>query len=258
MHERITSLRELEPKSSGRSSYQAILEAAAGLFEQFKAVDITLRDILSTSGVANQTLYNYFPNGRDDVAIVLMDRIQQVMIHDFHLLLERAGGQENTSVAETIRMIAACLAGAVFNPMKTRFAYQASLYQYLKTHGLLDITNHTKEFEAAFQAAMVSKHGNRFLKADLPRIVHLCVHFTRELATIALENPQYPPDTLEANARMFVRELLYTGMKDREAASSGVPVQGGAAPPFAVPPARISEPKRESIFNRILRRRKPK
>ena len=258
MHERITSLRELEPKTSGRSSYQAILEAAAGLFEQFKAVDITLRDILNTSGVANQTLYNYFPNGRDDVAIVLKDRIQQVMTHDFHRLLEGSGRQENTPAEDAIRTIAACLAGAVFNPLKTRFAYQASLHQYLKTHGLLGIANHTKEFEAAFQGSVVSGYGNRFSKADLPRIVHLCVHFTRELAMIALENPQYPPDALEANARMFVRELLRTGMKDREAASSGILLQGGAAPPFAIPPARISEPKRESIFNRILRRRKPK
>ena len=258
MHERITSLRELEPKSSGRSSYQAILEAAAGLFEQFKAVDITLRDILNTSGVANQTLYNYFPNGRDDVAIVLQDRIQQVMIHDFHQLLESSGKGEDTSAEEAIRATAACLAGAVFNPLKARFTYQTSLHQYLKTHGLLDIANHTKEFETAFQAALTARHGNRFSKADLPRIVHLCVHFTRELVAIALENPQYPPDVLEANARMFVRDLLHSGMKDREAMSSGILLKGGAAAPFEVPPARISEPKRESIFNRILRRRKPK
>ncbi|MCM2250201.1 MAG: TetR/AcrR family transcriptional regulator, partial [Geothrix sp.] len=84
MDERIRTLRTLEPKNSGRGSYLAILEAAAGLFGQFPARDITLRDILSIAGVSNQTLYNYFPGGRDDIALSLFDRFQRTMVEDFN------------------------------------------------------------------------------------------------------------------------------------------------------------------------------
>ena len=128
MHERIRTLRSLEPVNSGRTSYLAILEAAAGLFSQFAAEDITLRDILVISGVSNQSLYNYFPGGRDDIALVLYDRFQGAMAEDFsgHIRSIKWGGPEDD--AETIAYLSACLAKSVFGLLKTSCTLQSNLY----------------------------------------------------------------------------------------------------------------------------------
>lgn len=119
MDERIKTLRNLEPSNSGRASYLAILEAAAGLFGQFPAEDITLRDILSISGVSNQTLYNYFPSGRDDIAIALYDRFQRtIVIHYKNNMQSINIDGEMVEDLKIVTFLSACLARAIFGFLK--------------------------------------------------------------------------------------------------------------------------------------------
>jgi len=256
MHERVALLRKLEPKSSGLGSYQAILEAAAGLFNQFPADDIALRDILSASGVANQTLYHSFPNGRDDIAIVLQDRFQKVILHGFGRLAETSSWGDRPDATEVNRILAACLAGAAFDYLKQNFAYLASLRRYLISHGLLHIAVHTEELEQEFSQAVQVRQAERISARELPRIVHLSARILQEMVAVALENPQYALDDLVSNTRALLRGLLQTAVKERETASAGFHVQSEAPPSIAVPPARISGAAKESIFSRILKRNK--
>lgn len=256
MNERVATLRELEPKHAGRSSYQAILETTAGLFHQFPAVDIALRDILSTSGVGNQTLYNYFPNGRDDIALVLQDRYLQAAVHAFHDLVEAADWASHQEGSAPLKLLSACLTKAVFTPINAQFVFHTSLHGYLKTHALLDLANHTDELAEAFQAEVARRLGRRIHAAELPRVAHQCAHLVRELADLAIERPDYVLEVLESNARLVVRSLLQTILKDQEIATAGIPIHAKSASGPSTPQAPISSQKRQSIFNRMLKRKK--
>ena len=145
MNERVETLRGLEPRNAGRGSYLAILEGAAGLFGQFSAKDITLRDILSVAGVSNQTLYNYFPNGRDDIAITLYDRYQRTMVESFNNHISSINCNEYRDPVPVINKISACLGRAVFGLLKESYRIQSTLLDYLAEHHLLSIATHAEE-----------------------------------------------------------------------------------------------------------------
>ncbi len=256
MHERIRTLRSLEPVNSGRTSYLAILEAAAGLFSQFAAEDITLRDILVISGVSNQSLYNYFPSGRDDIALVLYDRFQGAMAEDFsgHIRSIKWGGADDD--AEIIAYFSACLAKSVFGLLKTSRTLQSNLYSYLRAHNLLGIASHSDELEAALMQAFNLPIGHRFVNEELPRVVRVSVHTIRGIADLGLMDPAFSLDKLESNARKLGRALLRTGLRDLDSPSGSHGLAADSAGPGAIQGASLSPAKKQDILERIMKRKR--
>lgn len=255
MHERISMLRALEPKQAGQNSYRAILEAASGLFSQFPAVDVALRDIIGTAGVANQTLYNYFPAGRDDIALVLKDRFDLDVLHAFEELLDLAPWESNAGATHASTTLGACLAGAAFGRLRQDPFFAISLHAYLETHDLTAIAGDRHDLREALCREAQTRSPGWFSREELPRICHLCVHFTEQMVKISLDRPEYPMEVMESNTRLLVRSLLQTAVQEWKSDSSGFLVRREATAPSAVPPARISDQKRESILSRILKRK---
>jgi AcrR family transcriptional regulator len=256
MDERIKRLRSLEPSNAGRASYLAILETAAGLFAQFPARDITLRDILSISGVSNQTLYNYFPSGRDDIAIALYDRFQRTMVDHFNTNIRSINPDEVQEDAEMVARLSACLASAVFGFLKETYCLQATLYDYLRSHNLVFIASHAEELEAALAQELTLRFGNRFAKAERPRIVRVCVHTVRGMADDAMTNGDFAIDDLESSARKVVRSLLATGFPNQDGPSGNHGFLADVTGPFAIVGAPISPSKKQGILDRILKRKR--
>lgn len=254
MNERVMTLRGLEPKNSGHGSYLAILEAAAGLFGQFPARDITVRDILSIAGVSNQTLYNYFPGGRDDVAIALFDRFQRTMVDDFNESTRSIDIKDNEP-DQMIGYLSASLVRAVFVFLKQSHASQANLYEYLKAHNLLGVASHTSELEEAVARELSTHMGNHVSKAELPRVSRLSVRVVRAIADQALMREDFDIKVLESNARMLVRSLVRTGLKKQEGQSGFHDFRSYTPAPIAIVGAPISPAKRQGILDRILKRR---
>jgi AcrR family transcriptional regulator len=257
MDERIKTLRSLEPVNSGRRSYVAILEAAGGLFGQFSAQDIALRDILSISGVSNQTLYNYFPNGRDDIAIALYDRFQRTMTDDFCRNIKSIKFNEMTENSVIVSSLSACLARAVFGFLRTTITLQSTLFDYLKAHNLLCQASHVDELEEAMFEVLSQPLGHRFSKAALPRLARLSVHIVRGIADQAMANKAFSLDELESNARKVVRTLLRTGLQDQDGPSASHAFLDYDTGPVAILGAPLSPTKKQSILDRILKRKRP-
>lgn len=258
MDERVKILRSLEPVNSGRKSYMAILEASAGLFGQFSAHDITLRDILSISGVSNQTLYNYFPNGRDDIAIALYDRFQRTITEDFKNNIQAIKLHEMYENSAIVKSISACLARAVFGFLKSTITLQSTLFDYLKAHNLLCVANHVDELEEAMFEALSLPLGHRFSKDELPRLARLSVHIARGIADQAMANKAFSLDALESNARKLIRTLLRTGLQDQDGPSGSHAFLEYAAGSVAILGAPLSPTKKQGILDRILKRKRPK
>lgn len=256
MDERIRGLRKLEPVNSGRISYLAILEASAGLFSQFPVEDITLREILATSGVSNQTLYNYFPNGRDDIAIILYDRFQRTMVEDFHRHSRSMEWNDTASDAAIIAQLSACLARSVFGFLGTSRPLQAALHAYLRGQNLLCLANHSKELEAALMHVCGQPFGLRFSPAELPRVVQLSVHCVRGIAALGLMEPSFSLDQLESSARKVGRTLLRTGLRDVDWPSEGQGIRAYSVGPTAILGASLSPNKKQGILDRILKRKR--
>jgi AcrR family transcriptional regulator len=254
MDQRIKTLRSLEPSNSGHASYLAILEAAAGLFGQFPAKDITLRDILSISGVSNQTLYNYFPKGRDDIAIALYDRFQRTMVDNFNHTICSVKGEEVKNHLDAVAFLSACLARSVFIRLKETLALQASLLEYLNIHNLVSVACHSDELEEALARELSLRFGQYFVAAELPRLVRLSVPTVRGIADVAMLNKAFSIDVLESNARKMTRVLLQTGLQGHEG-PSGIhgfsPYETG---PHTIVAAPISPTKKQGILDRILKR----
>ncbi len=255
MNERVKALRGLEPRNAGRGSYLAILEATAGLFGQFPAEDITLRDILSIAGVSNQTLYNYFPNGRDDVALALYDRYQQTMVEDFNHHISLIKIDEYPNLLSIINKLSACLGRAVFGSLRASYRLQATLFEYLTQHQLLSMATHTDELEAALAGAMTQHLGDHFEPAELPRLVRLSVRLVREIGGIALESETFGIDPLESNARLLVRTLLKTGLRGHDGNSGDYHFRYQEPGGSAIVGAPISPMKKQTILERILKRK---
>lgn len=256
MDERIKRLRSLEPSNSGRSSYLAILETAAGLFAQFPARDITLRDILSISGVGNQTLYNYFPSGRDDIAIALYDRFQRTMVDHFNNNIRLINPEMIQEDPKMVACLSAGLASAVFGFLRETYCLQSRLFEYLRLHNLVSIASHTEELEAALAQELSLRFGTRFAKTELPRIVRVCVHAVRGMADDAMMNGDFAIDDLESSARKVVRSLLATGFPNHDEPSGSHGFQADVTGPFAIVGAPISPAKKQGILDRILKRKR--
>lgn len=256
MDPRIKMLRNLEPSNSGLASYQAILEAAAGLFGEFPAQDITLRDILAISGASNQTLYNYFPNGRDDIAIALYDRFQRTMADDFNGHMRSISFAEIKDDSAIIACLSACLARSVFGFLKESYALQSSLLDYLKSHHLVFIASHAEELEEALNQAILLAFKGRFSNGERLRLVRLSVHAVRGMADNAMMNKDFPIDELESDSRKMLRSLLQTGLLGQDKASGSHAFQPYATGPIAILGAPIGPLKRQGILERILKRKR--
>jgi len=255
MDERVMSLRGMEPRNAGRGSYLAILEAAAGLFGQFPVKDTTLRDILSIAGVSNQTLYNYFPGGRDDVVITLYDRYQRTMVEEFNNHISLLNFNEHQDNLTIINKVSACLGRSVFGLLRESYPIQSALFEYLRDQHLLSIATHTDELEEALTRAITQHLGDRFTQMELPRLARLSTRIVREIGNNALENKTFSIDQLESNARLLVRTLLYTELKGHGEDSGDYGFRYQEPAGSAIVGAPISPMKRRSILDRILKRK---
>ncbi len=254
MDERIRFLRGLEPRNAGQASYAAILEAAAGLFQQFPADAITLRDILTLSGVSNQTLYNYFPAGRDDVAIVLFDRFQQDAVHAFHSCNQAIAWDTHQETPAITRALSASLARATVGDLRANRQRQASILEYLKAHRLMSMEPQTQWLEEALTQEILLRYGNRFSKWELPKVVRLAVRVVNEIAEVAMTHPEFPIDGLESKARKLLRPLLHSGLKGEDPQSGDHAFLPEALAPSTVVSAPINASNRQTILMRILKR----
>jgi AcrR family transcriptional regulator len=256
MDERVKRLRSLEPSNAGRTSYLSILETAAGLFGQFPAKDITLRDILAISGVSNQTLYNYFPSGRDDIAIALYDRFQRTIVENFNTNIRSIKPEEVREDSKMVACLSAGLANAVFGFLKETYCLQCTLFDYLRSHHLIFIASHSEELEAALARELALHFGNRFSTVELPRIVRVCVHMVRGLADEAMTSGDFAIDDLESSARKVLRSLLSTGFQNQDGPSGRHGFLADLSGPFAIVGAPISPSRRQGILERILKRKR--
>jgi AcrR family transcriptional regulator len=255
MNERVKSLRGLEPKNAGRGSYLAILEAAAGLSGQFPLKDTTLRDILSIAGVSNQTLYNYFPGGRDDIVVTLFDRYQRSMVEEFNKHISLINSNEYQDHLTVINKVSACLARSVFGLLRESYPIQSALYGYLLDQHLLSVAVHTGELEDALAQVLTRHLGDRFAQLELPRLVRLSVRTVREIGNNALENETFGIDKLESNARLLVRTLLYTELKGHAGDSGDYGFRYQEPSDSVILGASISPTKKQNILERIQKRK---
>lgn len=256
MHERIKALRALEPDTQGRVSYKAILEAAAGLFDQFPAEAITLKDILSTAGVSNQTLYNYFPEGRDDIALVLFDRYQRTVVHDFRNAVATAEWDAHLEDAALIKLLSACLARACFAYLKANFVLLGTLVDYLSTHRLITLATHTATLEAATARELTARFGARLPAERVPTLAKTLVFLCRGMADMGIRDPGLPLADLECQARLFCRTAIDTALKNAAAVSGGLGIHCYTPADIAVVPPRLNQQTRRGILERILNRKK--
>lgn len=255
MDDRVMGLRSREPKQAGQASHRAILEAAAGLFGQVPTEAITLRDILSLSGVSNQTLYNYFPQGRDDIVIALFDRYQTLMVEDFKHLMGQIMPSPQEEEFQVVRHLSAALARAIFAPLEGSKDTQAALVEYLRLHHLLQTALHTQEFEGALAGELDLRLGRRFAPGKAPRLVRLSVRVAREVGLQALTDPPESLGALESLARKLVRAILNTGLRQQDPPSGAHAFEPRGAPSRPLVAARLSPVKRKGILDRILKRK---
>jgi AcrR family transcriptional regulator len=255
MDARIKFLRGLEPKSVGQASYLAILEAAAGLFQQFPPEAITLRDILGLSGVSNQTLYNYFPAGRDDVVIALFDRFQQGIVLAFRAHVQALAWESHPDPHQVTRALAAALARATFGPLKDNLRLQSAVYGYLRAHRLGSPVPHTLELEETLHDQILLRYGGQFSKPKVPQTVKVGVRIVHTLAEMAATHPELSLDHLESSTRKLLRALLEAGLHGTHAASGDHAFLPDDAISTTIVGAPISPAKRETILARILKRR---
>lgn len=256
MRERINTLRSLEPQNSGQASYAAILESAAGLFRQFPADAITLRDILTISGVSNQTLYNYFPAGRDDIVIVLQDRFQRSITADFKKYNLTIALDPPKEGIEVVGAMSATLARAAFGHLAEHFHLQATVLDYLKIHALDASTAQSQDLEEALEQELRQRYGRHFAPRELPRVVRLCVQLVRTLAEEAMTHPDHPIDGAESNARKLLRVLLQTALNDDDPTSGKYKLPPYTPAPTAIAGASLSAAKKETILNRLLKKKR--
>ncbi|WP_306589935.1 TetR/AcrR family transcriptional regulator [Geothrix sp. 21YS21S-4] len=237
------------------ASYHAILEAAAGLFQQFPSNAIALRDILSLSGVSNQTLYNYFPAGRNDVALVLHDRFRRSVVADFSRHCRALDWSALSDSQDTTHALSASLAQTAFSCLSQDFCLQSALFHYLLAHRLVAPASHFRELEEVLAQQIVLRYGERFQKQQLALTTSLSVACLVCTVEVALGNPEFPLDTLESSARKLVQTLLLSGIHENGSS-------GGSHPALLYPPsvavvgAPISPLKRQVLLARMFKRKR--
>jgi AcrR family transcriptional regulator len=257
MDERMRFLRGLEPKNAGRGSYLAVLEAAAGLFQQFPADAIALRDILALSGVGNQTLYNYFPAGRDDVAIALFDRLRRADALAFRSHIQTLAWDSLTDTEDITMALSASLARATIGNLKENRQLQATVCAYLKAHRLGSLAIHAEDLDEALRLEILRRYGSRFSRQALAPVVDLSLHVVRGVAEVAMAHPDCPLGDLESMARKLLRPILQSGLRREVPVSGSHPFSAGAPPPVAITSAPVGPSRREAILARIFKRKRP-
>lgn len=255
MEDQLRFLRGLEPRNAGQASYAAILKAAAGLFQQFPADAITLRDILTLSGVSNQTLYNYFPAGRDDVALVLFDHFQRDVVTSFNNANRAINWEALPDPADITGVMSASLARAAIGNLKENLRLQASVFEYLKAHRLDASAAPTLGLEEALSQEILLRYGNRFSREELPKVVRLSVRVLRDIAEVAMTHPEFALEGLESKARKLLRPLLQSGVKGDGPISGNHESLPDIPVPMAIVGAPISPARRQTILARILKRK---
>jgi AcrR family transcriptional regulator len=255
MHERIAFLRGLEPRRAGLASYYAILEAAAGLFQQFPSNAIALRDILSLSGVSNQTLYNYFPAGRNDVALVLHDRFRRSVVADFSRHCRAVDWSALPDAQDTAQTLSDSLAQTTFSCLSQDFRLQSALFHYLQAHRLVSPPSHFRELEDALAQQIALRYGERFQQQRVALTASLSVACLVCTVEVALGNPEFPLDILEASARKLVGTLLLAGIHENGHALGNHPAPL-YPPSVAVVGAPISPLKRQVLLARMFKRKR--
>lgn len=255
MEDQLRFLRGLEPRNAGQASYAAILKAAAGLFQQFPADAITLRDILTLSGVSNQTLYNYFPAGRDDVALVLFDHFQRDVVTAFNHSNRAIDWETLPDPVAITRVLSASLARAAIGNLKENLRLQATVFEYLKAHHLDSSAAPTQGLEEALGQEILLRYGSRFSRPELPKVVRLSVRVLRDIAEVAMTHPEFPLEGLESKARKLLRPLLQSGVKGEGPISGNHESLPDIPVPMAIVGAPISPARRQTILARILKRK---
>ena len=254
LNERIHLLQELEPKSSGQASYTAILETAVGLFQQFPADAFTLRDILTISGVSNQTLYNYFPAGRDDIAIALFDRTRREMVAAFHHQNQSTSWTSLPTPTDISRALSASLTSATLGVLRQNWPLHGSVFAYLKEHAPAFLATHHQEFEEALHQEARLRYGHLASAEQLPQISRLCIRVLREVTEEALAQPAMTLDTLASSTRKVLRVLLESGTRSEEAPSGshGLPPPRPSA--ASIVGAAIKPSHQQAILSRMRKR----
>ncbi len=258
MDERMRLLRGLEPKHAGQASYTAILEAAAGLFRQFPADAIALRDILALSGVGNQTLYNYFPAGRDDVAIALFDRLRRADERAFRHHVQTVAWDSLTEAEDITMALSAALARATVGNLKGSLQLHATVNAYLKAHRLGSLATPVEGLEEALRQEILLRYGSRFSERALAPVVHLSLHVVHGVADVAMAHPACPLGDLESMARKLLRPILQSGLRRETPVSGDHPFAADAPAPVAITGAPVGPSRREAILARIFKRQRPR
>lgn len=257
MDERMRLLRSLEPRHAGQASYTAILEAAAGLFRQFPADAITLRDILALSGVSNQTLYNYFPAGRDDVAIALFDRLRRADERAFRSHVQTVAWASLADAEDITLALSAALARATVGNLRENLQLHATVCAYLKAHRLGSLAIPAEGLEEALRQEILLRYGSRFMRRALAPVVHLSLHVVHGVADVAVAHPACPLGDLESVARKLVRPILQSGLRRQAPVSGSHPFSADAPDPVAIPGAPVGPSRRKAILARIFKRQRP-
>ncbi len=255
MEDQIRFLRGLEPRNAGQASYAAILKAAAGLFQQFPADAITLRDILTLSGVSNQTLYNYFPAGRDDVAIVLFDHFQRDAVTTFNHCNRAIDWEALPDTAAITRVLSASLARATIGNLKENLRLQATVLEYLRAHRLGSPAALALGLEDALGQEILLRYGSHYSRLELPKVVRLCVRVVNDIAELAMTHPEFPLDGLESRARKLLRPLLQSGLNGEGPISGDHEALPDIPIPVAIVGVPISLARRQTILTRIFKRK---
>ncbi|MDR3685166.1 MAG: hypothetical protein P4L11_15665, partial [Geothrix sp.] len=86
-------------------------------------------------------------------------------------------------------------------------------------------------------------------------IVRLSVRVVREVRNNALESEAFGIDPLESNARLLVRTLLKTGLRDHDGNSGEYHFRYQEPGGSAIVGAPISPLKKQTILERILKRK---
>lgn len=254
MDERIRLLRGLEPKHAGRGSYLAILEAAAGLFRQFPADAITLRDIIALSGVSNQTLYNYFPAGRDDVAIALFDRLRRADEQAFRDHTQTLAWDTLTELEAITGALSASLARATMGNLRENLQLQTTVSAYLNAHRLRTRGVHAEDLDQALRDEILKRYGNRFPGRALAPAAQLSLHVVRGVADIAMAHPSSSLGNLEVLTRRLLRPILRAGLRMENPMSGGHLAEADTPPPVVIQGAPIGPSRRQAILARIFKR----
>ena len=144
---RIDELYALLPKrEAGKASYAAILEAAELVFAGAGIESVKITDVIKKAGVGIQTLYGYFPNGKDDLVLMLWNyrdrRIKHALRNAANQMaalrqLPELMGEEVIDIPPFL--LAQIVVTGVLNILREKPALDASLRTHIISHNLVPV-----------------------------------------------------------------------------------------------------------------------